>query len=81
MTATDPLQPQSTWTVTGQNETNDFDQLGHVTQGVTVYFKTGLGQTGSVFIAKDAYSVDNVRTAIRGKVAAMDAVSQLTHES
>lgn len=66
------------FTVTQQAETTDLGPAGLYVTGIKVTFRTASGAIGSVFIPHDDYNVDAVAKAIRAKVAALEAVSELT---
>lgn len=72
--------PVASWSVTGQMETTQLDSTGQATAGVRVFFRTGLGNTGSVFVPRSSYSPDNVRGMIADAAAAADAIGQLSSE-
>lgn len=78
MSAPNMPEAGSGWTVTGQTETDDLSAGGQFVSGVRVYFRTGNGVDGSVFLSHGMYTVDNVRAAIAAKVAQLDAVSNLS---
>lgn len=76
-----PIQPpgNSGWTVTGQSPgqtqvTGD----GRVIEGTMVYFRTGNGTLGQVFVPQDRYSADVVRTMIATVAGEIDAVDGLS---
>ena len=72
-------QPAS-WQVTAQSETTQLDSAGQAVQGVRVFFRTGAGNTGSIFVPRASYAPDNVRGLIADAAAAADAVGRLTSE-
>jgi hypothetical protein len=67
----------TSWTVTGTREEYDWVD-GQYRKGLTVFYRTGKGQTGSVFVVDTDMSTDRVRSAIAPKAAAQDAVLDLT---
>lgn len=73
-----PNMPQNTWTVTSQQQTMQLDTNGRPTQGYAVYFTTGLGVNGSVFIPLAQYNPVNVRAAIAAHAHQLDLVQQLS---
>jgi hypothetical protein len=81
MAVTPPVQPQSGWTITGQTQGSVVNDSGQVVQGVNVFFRTGNGTSGSVFVPQNLYSVDNVRTMIAQQAATIDAIDNLTAEA
>lgn len=75
---TPPNPAAGTWKVTSQGApTTKVDSAGNVTEGITVYFTTGLGTASSVFVPEAVYSTDNVRAMAGAKAAQLDEVSQL----
>lgn len=76
---TQPMPPPVTsWQVTGQAERTDIANDGTPVRGVVVYFLTGAGHQGSVFVPATQYTPDNVRAMIAKAAAQMDAVGALT---
>jgi hypothetical protein len=68
-----------TYTVTSQvPDQYDFTNPGNPTLGTIVYFQTGEGNTGSVFVAAAHYTVANVRTAVAAKAKLLDEVSAIS---
>lgn len=61
-------------TITGQIPTYDVQDRAQPVQGYEITFRTNKGAKGSVFVAKDAYTEENVRKAVREHAAAMDAI-------
>lgn len=72
--------PVTSWQVTGQAERTDIAADGTPVRGFTVYFSTGAGHQGSVFVPAGQYSTDTVRAMIAAAAARMDAVGALTSE-
>lgn len=70
--------PVTSWQVTGQAERTDIAADGSPVRGMVVYFTTGNGHTGSVFVPMAQYGTDPVRAAISAAAARMDAVGALT---
>jgi len=68
----------TTWKVTGQTEYTQVATTGPPVQGVKVFYTTGQGHSGSVFVPYSQYNQANVRAAINQAAATMDAVGQLT---
>ena len=66
------------WTITEQRE--DYRQLpsGQFGMGVVVTFRTAGGVTGTVFVPQDQYTVEQVKSLVGPRAAAMDAVAGLT---
>jgi hypothetical protein len=72
------VMPVSGWYVEDQKETVDLGPDGKPTQGMRVYFVTGLGVHSSLFIPKARYSLANVQAAVGVAAAEIDAVHKLT---
>jgi len=70
-----------TWTVTGQNEQTQIAAGGQPVKGVSVYFTTGQGHTGSVFVPYTTYNQATVRNLINAAAAQMDAIGALTSQT
>ena len=68
----------TTWKVTGQTEYTQVATTGPPVQGVKVFYTTGQGHSGSVFLPNAQYNQQNVRAAINAAAANMDAIGQLT---
>ena len=68
----------STWKVTGQNQVTEIAPGGSPTQGVRVYYATGTGQSGSVFVPLSKYTPDGVAAAVTEAAATMDVIGSLT---
>lgn len=66
------------WVITSQQETTELDQRGLAVHGVRIYFTTGKGQPGSVFIASNRYNAVNARAEVAARAAAMDEVAGLS---
>lgn len=73
--------PASTWRVTGQNEQTTIQPGGQPVKGVQVYFTTGQGHSGSVFIPYNQYNPEYVREQIADAAAKLDAIGSLTSSS
>ena len=74
-----PATPaSSTWKVTGQNQVTEIAPGGTPTQGVRVYYTTGAGQSGSVFVPMAKYTPEGVAAAVAEAAATMDAIGSLT---
>jgi hypothetical protein len=67
-----------TWQVTGQTETTQITPGGQPVRGVNVFYTTGLGHQGSVFVPYSTYNADTVRRAVGQAAAQMDEVGQLS---
>jgi hypothetical protein len=67
------------WQVTSQSTGQvTVNQAGNVVEGVIVYFITGQGNEGSVFIPNTAYSAANVRARVDQAAATLDEVGNLS---
>lgn len=72
---------QVTWTVTDQNSgQSDFTSAGQVVIGKRVFFLTGAGNRGSVFVPDDHYNPGTVAAMIAAEAAQLDAISALTSD-
>ena len=67
-----------TWTVTGQNEQTNIQPGGQPVKGMQVFFTTGGGHAGSVFVPYSQYTTANVRNLINPVAAQIDAVGALS---
>lgn len=67
-----------TWTVVDQREESRDPGDGIYTQGMTVRFRTGSGQLGTVFVPDRDYTASRVRAAIERRAAEIEAVQALT---
>jgi hypothetical protein len=71
--------PPTTYTVTRQTpDTYDFTVPGDPVLGTTVYFRTGGGNDGSVFIPANLYNGTHVRAAVAAKARLIDDISGIT---
>jgi hypothetical protein len=76
---TTPANPgATTWRVTGQTEQTQIQQGGNPVRGVQVFYTTGDGHTGSVFIPYAQYNPAYVQQQVGQAAAQMDAVGQLS---
>jgi hypothetical protein len=76
-----PQTQQTSWQVTGQTEYTQVGATGPPVAGVKVYFTTGQGHSGSVFLPAASYNVANVRAAVAAQAEQMDAVGSLSSGS
>lgn len=76
--AATPTPAAGTWKVTGQNQVTEIQPGGTPTQGVRVYYMTGTGQSGNVFVPMAQYTPDGVTAAVSAAAATMDAIGTLT---
>jgi len=70
--------PSSGWTITGQIEGTRISPQGRVENGTTVYFTTGNGDAGSVFVPLAQYDVDTVRTLVAARAGQLDAIANMS---
>jgi len=69
----------SGWVITGQvTDQVRNTQAGQTVTGVVVYFITGDGNEGSVFIDNARYNQQNVFTAVHDQAALIDGVGKLS---
>ena len=68
----------TTWKVTTQYEQTQVAAGGQPVRGVQVFFTTGRGHTGSVFVPYAQYTTDHVREQVQAAAAQMDAVGMLS---
>lgn len=76
MTESAPSTP-TTWQVTGQQETTEQAINGGFVSGRRVYFTTGNGNGGSVFVPDTMYDADTVRRMVSAAAANVDAIGSL----
>lgn len=70
----------SSWQVTDQvTDQVITTNAGQVVVGTYVYFLTGDGHRGSVFVPDDHYAVGNISKMIAAKAAILDEVGKLAH--
>ena len=67
-----------TWTVTSQSESTEIQPSGQAARGYRIYFQTGTGQQGSIFVPQDRYLPDNVRALLAAAAANADAIGNLS---
>lgn len=65
------------WEVVSQRETYGLNASGQTVRGIEVTFRLKSGTTSTVFVAKDAYTVDNVKAAILEHAAHLMGADQL----
>lgn len=69
----------TTYTVTRQEpDSYDFTVPGNPVLGTIVYFTTGEGNQGSVFLPAAQYTVANVRKQVEAKAKLIDNVGNIT---
>jgi len=74
-----PANPNATtWRVTGQTEQTQIQPGGNPVRGVQVFYVTGAGHNGSVFVPYANYTPAFIQSAVGQAAAQMDAVGQLT---
>lgn len=68
----------TTWTVTNQVERDQVVPGSAPVKGVQIFYQTGRGHSGSVFVPYSQYgSTDQVKATIQAAAAQMDAVGML----
>lgn len=72
----------ASWTITSDLP-DQFSSSGTATPvlGHMIYFLTGNGNSGSVFVADPHYNVASVKAAVQTKANLVDQINALTHES
>lgn len=76
MTESTPAAPGG-WSVTGQQETTEQAVGGQFVSGRRVYFTTGAGNTGSVFVPDTMYDAPTVSRMVAAAAANVDTVGSL----
>lgn len=70
----------SGWKITDQvTDQVQNTRAGATITGVQVYFVTGDGNEGSVFVMDQHYTAPNVRKAVQAKANLIDEVGALSH--
>jgi hypothetical protein len=68
-----------TYTVTSQvPDTYDFTAPGNPVLGTQVYFTTGEGNRGSVFVPQARYTINTVKTLVGAAAKDLDAVGSIS---
>lgn len=81
---TNPLAPPGsppapvTWYVISQTEVTQPGTQGRLVSGHKVIFGLSTGDTGSVFVPDDQYTLQNVQAAIQARVALIVGVGALS---
>lgn len=70
-------QPGTGWVINTQQEASEVAPSNQIVQGYRVYFTTQYQQNGSVFLPREAYSIERVRDAVTAQAATMDSVHTL----
>lgn len=71
---------ESGWKITDQvTDQVQNTRAGATVTGVMVYFITGEGNEGSVFIVNQHYNAKNVRKAVQAQANLLDEVGNLAH--
>lgn len=78
---TPPSGGPVSWQVTGQTEQTQISQGGSPVRGVQVFFTTGQGHEGSVFVPYVQYNPQTVRTLVGTAAAQMDAIGALNSQT
>lgn len=71
---------QAAWTVDSQTERTRATPANTVEEGYDVAFHTGRGHSGTVFVPRSRYTVENVAAAVQERANLLDAVGSLTSE-
>lgn len=72
----------ATWSVTSQvSDQVKVTDAGQTVEGVMVYFVTGEGNSGSVFVPDSQYTASKVRQMIGHRAAVLDEVGALASAS
>lgn len=79
MTMSTWTPPLGGWKVTNQVEAHELNGAAFV-DGWRVYFQTGHGIAGSVFIPAVNYTAENVSAIITATAANLDGIAGLTSE-
>lgn len=66
------------WKFQSQSATLGIGPDGKATEGYQVYFVTGSGQQGSVFVVRSLYNPANVAAAIAAHAAELEGVAKLS---
>jgi hypothetical protein len=66
------------WAVTAQQESTELASNGQFVKGMSVFFQTGSGVAGSVFVPDMLYTPDYVRDAINAKAQQLDIIAGLS---
>lgn len=70
------------WRITDQvTDQVQNTRAGATVTGVMVYFTTGEGNEGSVFIANQHYNAKHVRSAVQAQANLIDEIGGLSHGS
>ena len=78
MSAPNYAIPSSGWTITAQIEGTRVVPPGRVETGTTVYFTTGNGDQGSVFVPLAQYNVETVKAAVAARAGQLDAIANMS---
>lgn len=72
------VAPKFTWAIVRQvvNQTTN-DLVGDTVVGTYVYYRTGYGNSGVIFVPDNLYSVEYVRNAVRADAKRLDEVGRL----
>lgn len=66
------------WTVTSQGESTEIQSNGQAVRGYRVYFTTGTGQSGSVWIPESSYTPERAKLLVGAAAANADAIGNLS---
>lgn len=74
-------QAVSTWRVDSQTQRQRVNANNALEDGYDIFFTTGEGHNGSVFVPASKYTPAQVKAAIDQAAAQMDAIGALTHDA
>lgn len=77
MVQANPNPNPSGYKVTSQQDTSGLDATGRYVPGRMIYFTTGTGTPGSVFVPMTQFTEANVRALITAQATILDAVDAL----
>lgn len=72
------MTPPVAWQVTSQGESTEIQPNGQAVRGYRVYFTTGGGQSGSVWIPESSYTAERVRALVAQAAANAEAIGSLS---
>lgn len=78
----DKTTPATTWSVTGQQQTTLTSPQGGFQRGWNIFYITGMGHQGSVFIPETIYpNTAEVKNRVAAAAQQSDAVGSLSSEA
>lgn len=78
MSVSDQTPVPGTWVVVDSVPGPGQDDTGALAQGYTVHIRTGLGQTGQLFVSRSDYQVATLRPKLAALAATLDAVKGMS---